>query len=58
MYDIILQAQYEKIHSFFKTTTEPFDLLDWDGSFLNVWLKDKVIEKYTYDDLKKLIPEL
>ena len=33
MYDIILQAQYEKIHSFFKTTTEPFDLLDWDGSF-------------------------
>ena len=40
---LILQAQYEKIRSYFKTTTESFDLLEWDGYKLNVWDKDKVV---------------
>jgi hypothetical protein len=29
--DLGLQAQYDAIHSYFKTTTEPYDEIDWDG---------------------------
>lgn len=49
-----LQLQYDRIDSYFKTTTEPFDFLDWDGKLLNVWLNNKVIEKYSIQDLKLL----
>ena len=49
-----LQFQGDKIYSYFKTTTEPFDFLEWDGNILNVWNKDKIIEVYTYKDLRKL----
>jgi len=49
-----LQFQDDKIYSYFKTTTEPFDFLEWDGNILNVWNKDKIIEVYTYKDLRKL----
>jgi len=47
-----LQVEYEKIYSYFKTTCEPFDFLDWDGKLLKVWLNDMVIENYTRSDLK------
>lgn len=46
-----LQSQYDKIYSYFKSTTEPFDFLDWDGKFLTVWLNDEVVEKYSTQDL-------
>ena len=51
----ILQSQYDKIYSYFKTTTEPFDFLEWDGKVLQVWNNWVVIERYTLKDLKGLI---
>ena len=50
-----LQTQYDKIYSYFRTTIEPFDLLEWDGKFLNVWDGDNIIESYKYEDLRALI---
>lgn len=54
----ILQYQYDKIYSFFKNTTEPFDELLWDGNTLQVINNDVVIEKYNYKDLLNLIYDL
>ena len=51
----ILQFQDDKIYSYFKTTTEPFDFLEWDGKILQVWNDWVVIEKYSLRDLKSLI---
>jgi len=53
--EVDIQKQYDLIRSYFKTTTEPFDELDWDGNLLLVWLDDEVIERYTYEELKELI---
>jgi len=53
-----MQHQYDLIYSFFKTTTEHFDDLEWDGKILNVWLNEKIIERYSYKDLKELINNL
>jgi len=53
-----MQYQHDLIYSFFKTTTEPFDDLEWDGKILNVWLNKKIIERYSYKDLKELISNL
>ncbi len=50
-----LQKSYDKIYSYFKTTTEQFDYLEWDGKILKVWNKNKVVETYEYKDLEKLI---
>ena len=50
----ILQSQYNNLHSYFKTTCEPFDFLEWDGKTLNVWNRNKIIETYNYRDLKAL----
>ncbi|MCU0427831.1 MAG: hypothetical protein MUF71_19640 [Candidatus Kapabacteria bacterium] len=47
-----LQEQLDKIHSFFKYTTEPYDYWDWDGESLIVVLNDEVIEEYTFQDLR------
>lgn len=47
-----LQLEYDNIYSYFKTTCEPFDLLEWDGHILNVWNKDEIVEVYKYKDLK------
>ena len=49
-----IQKEYDKIYSFFKTTTKPYDDLDWNGKILNLWLKDNLIETYSYDDLKEI----
>ena len=51
---LLLQTQYDKIYSYFKTTTEPLDLLDWDGKILYVWNKNNIVETYKYKDLKFL----
>ena len=50
-----LDTQYNLIYRFFKTTTEPYDDLEWDGSTLEVLLNDVVIERYSYDDLCDII---
>lgn len=52
---LVLQAQYDNTYSYFKTTTEPFDFLEWDDRVLNVWLGNSIIEVYEYADLAKLI---
>jgi hypothetical protein len=53
--DSVLQQQYDKIRAFFKTTSEPFDDLEWDGENLVVYYEDVAVEHYTYADLKELI---
>lgn len=53
----VLQAQYDLIHSYFKTTTEPYDFLEWDGRTLKVWFEDCVVENYEYADLGTFIPD-
>ena len=55
--DKILKMQYDTIYSFFKTTTEPFDSLEWDGEILQVILNGVTIEKYSYTDLLEIIPQ-
>jgi len=49
-----LQEEYDKIYSFFKTTIEPFDELDWNGKRLNVVLNNKTIEIYSKEDINEL----
>ena len=49
-----LQSQYDKIYSYFKTTTEPFDYLKYDGEDLQVWNGDVVVERYSKKDVKKI----
>ena len=50
-----LQIQDDKIHSYFKTTTELFDYLEYEGNDLQVWNGDVVVEKYSLKDLEELI---
>ena len=50
-----LDRQYNCIYRFFKTTTEPYDNLLWDGSMLEVVLDNRVIEIYKYNDLCVII---
>lgn len=56
--NIKLQSQYDKIYSYFKSTTEPFDSLEWDGRVLSVIFEDIMIEKYSIDSLKRIIHDL
>ncbi len=51
----ILQSQYDKIYSYFKTTCEPFDFLEWDGKILQVWQDDIIIEMYSFKDLNFML---
>ena len=46
-----LQRQDDMIHSFFKTTCELYDDLEWDGEVLQVWKDGTVIEMYRLEDL-------
>jgi len=54
----LLQSQYDKIYSYFRTTTEPFDFLEWDGKILNVWNNYDIIEIYKYQDMQRIINSL
>ena len=49
-----LQSQYDKIYSYFKTTTEPFDDLEYGGDDLQVWKGNVVVERYSKKDVKEL----
>lgn len=53
-----LQIQYDKIYSYFKSTTEMFDSLEWNGKILEVWNKNKITETYKYKDFRNLIKNL
>ncbi|MDR3329525.1 MAG: hypothetical protein LBS63_05415 [Prevotellaceae bacterium] len=50
----IEEQQYNQIYRWFKTTSEPFDDLDWSGKQLNVWLNSKIVERYNYCELYKI----
>ena len=50
-----LQSQFDRIHSYFRTTCEPFDLLDWDGRVLRVWNEYVIIEEYRLKDLDRML---
>jgi len=50
-----LQSQYDKIYAYFKTTCEPFDILEWDGRILQVWRNDIIIEQYCIADFNFMI---
>lgn len=50
-----LQIGYDLIHSYFKTTTESFDFLEWDGISLQVWKDNDVIEVYGLKGLKIIL---
>lgn len=52
---IQLQLQYDKFYSYFRTTTEPFDLLEWDGHTLEVWYDNKLVESYRRKDLNFIL---
>jgi hypothetical protein len=49
-----IQFEYDKIYSYFRTTCEPFNFLDWNGKILNVWSDNQIVEVYKYKDLKAL----
>ena len=51
---LLLQNQYDRIYEYFKTTTEQFDFLGWDGKILNVWDNFCITEIYKYRELKSL----
>jgi hypothetical protein len=55
---LLYQQQYYLIYSYFKTTTEPFDLIEWDGKELLVILDDKIIENYTFEDINELLTRI
>lgn len=50
-----MQSKLNLIQSWLKTTTEPFDVWDWDGKILTIWLNDMLIERYIKKDLKEII---
>jgi hypothetical protein len=45
-----LQYSYDRIYSFFKTTSEPFDFLEWDGKVISVIYNNAVVETYGIND--------
>ena len=50
-----LQSQYDKIYSYFRTTCEPFDFLEWNGKTLEVWHNNIVVEVYRVADLNFML---
>lgn len=44
----------DSIARFLHFTTEPFDNWEWDGSELLIILNNRVIERYTFADLKEI----
>ena len=45
------QKQYDLIYAFFKTTTEPFSDLDWDGETLSVYFGDIKLQGFLIKSL-------
>ena len=51
----LTEREFIMIERFFHYTTETFDDWYWDGTELTVWLKEKVVERYLYSDIKEFI---
>lgn len=54
MTEKVLQKQYNNVYSFFKNTSESFDFIEWDGKEAILFFNDKIIEKYSFEDLKEM----
>lgn len=52
-----LQTQCDLISRFLHTTTEPLNNWDWDGNELLIFLDNKIIERYTFYDIKSVIKD-
>lgn len=52
-----IQFQSELISRFLHTTTEPFDNWEWDGEELLIILNNKIIERYSFNDLITIIKD-
>jgi len=52
-----MQKQLDLITRFLHFTTEPFDEWDWDGIELLIFLKRKIIERYSFEDLKNIFKD-
>ena len=48
----ILQLNYNKVYSFFKSACEPFDEIEINGDIVNVIFNNNIIETYYLKDLK------
>lgn len=49
------EKQFNTIDYYFRKTSEPYDDWDWDGKELTIWYDGQVIERYSYQDLSKII---
>ncbi|MGI9558958.1 MAG: hypothetical protein ACR2NQ_04770 [Thermodesulfobacteriota bacterium] len=49
------EKQWNLIYRYFKTTCEPYDDLEFDGTDLKVWLDGEVVEHYPEKCLKEII---
>lgn len=50
-----MKTQLDLISRFLHYTTEPFDNWDWDENELLIFLNNKIIERYSFYDLKSII---
>ena len=49
-----IQEEYDIIYSIFKHTSEPFDILDWNGNEVNIFFDNELIESYSKEDISEL----
>ena len=49
------QNHLELIARFLHYTNEPFDKWDWDGKELIIFFDNKIIERYSFNDLLTII---
>jgi len=52
-----MQKRLDLIARFLHGTTEPFDCWDWDEKELLIFLNGKIIERYSFADLKNIIED-
>jgi hypothetical protein len=52
-----IQEESDLIQSYFHTTTEPYDSLEWDGKELLFILDKIIIEIYSKEELSKIIKD-
>jgi len=53
--ELDIQAQYDVICSYFRTTTELYDEIEWDGKVCSIVLSNETIESYTKSDLQEIM---
>jgi hypothetical protein len=52
-----MMRKYDLICDYFKHTFPSFDYIDWTGKYARVFKNDKLIEKYSLEDLHDLMPD-